>query len=80
MTTISINENLSFSKTHFESLEDFEVYVVSLRQNEELSHTHKQILDERLAERESNPDNYISIEELKAYIVRDNRENSGYGN
>lgn len=70
MTTISIDENLSFSKTHFETLEDFEMYVVSLRQNQELSPAHKQILDERLAERESNPDNYISIEELKASIVR----------
>lgn len=70
MTTISIEENLSLSQTRFKTLEDFERFVVELRQNEDLSPAHKKILDERLAERKSNPDNYLDIEKLKVSIVR----------
>jgi len=70
MTTISIEENLPLSQTHFETLEDFQMYVVSLKQNAELSPSHKQILDQRLAERAANPENSISVDELKASLRR----------
>jgi hypothetical protein len=51
-------------------LEEFQLYVVQSLQTSELSSAHKKVLDERLAEAEKNPDNYISLDELKHSIRR----------
>ena len=70
MTTISIKENLDLSQTHFDTLEDFEMYVVALRQQSDLSTAHQTILDQRLTDRSQNPDDTMSVEELKASLRR----------
>ena len=70
MTTISIKENLKLSQTQFETLEDFEMYVVALRQESDLSAEHQSILDQRLADKSENPGDTLSIEELKASLRR----------
>ena len=48
MTTITFNENIHFSKQHFETLEDFQLYVVQKLQKADLPPAHKEILDQRL--------------------------------
>lgn len=70
MTTITISENINLEKHHFESVEEFQAYLLISRQEGELGEEHKAILDERLKEEEVNPDNKITLEELKKSIRR----------
>jgi hypothetical protein len=70
MTTITIDNDLNLSKTHFESLEDFHLYLIQKHQNSTLSLAHRKILDERLAEAEQNPTNFITLDELKSSMKR----------
>lgn len=70
MSTITFDENINIGKNHFKSLEDFQLYLIQKLQKSELSATHKQILDDRLAEAENNPDNFITLDELKSSIKR----------
>ena len=70
MTTITIDNDLNLSKTHFETLEEFQMEVLLMNERSELSPAHKQILDERLKEAEQNPTNFITLDELKSSIKR----------
>ena len=70
MTTISFDENINIPKNHFKTLEDFQLYIVQKLQKSELSSAHKKVLDERLAEAEQNPANFITLDELKSSIKR----------
>ena len=70
MKTITFDENIKLEKNHFKTLEDFQIYIVQSLQTSNLSSSHKKILDERLAEAEQNPDNFISLDELKTSIKR----------
>lgn len=70
MTTISFDENININKFNFKTLEDFQLYLIQRLQKSELSPAHKKILDNRLAEAEQNPDNFISLDELKSSIQR----------
>ena len=70
MTTITIAENIDLKKTHFESVEEFQMHLMLLQSEAELSPEHKTILDERLEETEKNPDNFLTIDQLKAGIRR----------
>ena len=70
MKTITFDENLKLEKNHFKTLEDFQIYVVQSQQASDLSNTHKKVLDERLIEAKQNPDNFISLDELKTSIKR----------
>jgi len=70
MTTISFDENLNINKFNFKTLEDFQLYLIQRLQKSELSPAHKKILDNRLAEAEQNPDNFITLDELKSSIQR----------
>lgn len=70
MTTITIAENINLEKNHFESVEEFQAYLLLSRQEEELSEEHKAILDNRLEEAKNNPNNKITLEELKKSIRR----------
>lgn len=70
MTTITIAEDIDLKKNHFESVEDFYMHLMQIQSEAELSPKHKSILDERLEETEKNPENYLSIDQLKASIRR----------
>lgn len=70
MTTISFEENINLSKNHFKTLEEFQLYIVEKLQQSSLSSAHKKVLDERLAEAEQNPSNFITLDELKSSIKR----------
>lgn len=70
MKTISFDEPINISKTHFKSLEDFQLYVVENLQQKDLSEAHKEILNERILEANENPENYISLNKLKSSIKR----------
>ena len=76
MTTIHIEEELHLDKTHFKTMEEFQLYLMmrpSLPTEEEedqpddyyLSDAHKKIIDDRVAEAEANPDDYISYQQFK---------------
>ena len=70
MKTISFDEPINISKTHFKTLEDFQSHIVDKLQNSDLSNNHKVILDERILEANENPEEYISLQELKSSIKR----------
>lgn len=70
MKTITFDENLKISKNHFKNLDDFQTHIVEELQNDELSEHHKIILDERIIEANKNPENYITLNELKSSIKR----------
>lgn len=69
MTTIHIDEELNLGKTHFKTIEEFQLYLM-MREIEQptdysLSDAHKKIIDDRVAEADANPDNYVSYQEFK---------------
>ncbi|APZ45452.1 hypothetical protein BW723_03675 [Polaribacter reichenbachii] len=70
MKTISFDEPINISKSHFKTLEDFQLHIVQKLQNSELSENHKEVLDTRILEVNENPENYISLSELKFSIKR----------
>jgi len=70
MTTISFEENIDINKFNFKTLEDFQLYLIQKLQKSELSPAHKKVLDDRLAEAEQNPANFITLDELKSSIKR----------
>lgn len=70
MTTITISENINLEKRHFESVEEFQTYLLLSRQEQDLSEEHKAILDERLEEMEHSPEKGITLEKLKSEIKR----------
>ncbi|HIP27035.1 MAG TPA: hypothetical protein EYG80_05215 [Flavobacteriaceae bacterium] len=74
MTTITIKNGQKLKKTHFENLVDLQNYLISmyLKNDVELTDEHKSILDSRINEVNENPENYLTIDELKASIVRKN--------
>ncbi len=70
MTTITIDEHIDLDRNHFESIEEFQMYLLEWKQASELSSEHKAILDSRLADADENPDSFLSLEELKQSISR----------
>lgn len=70
MTTISIEEQINLSRNSFKTLEEFQLYIVENHQKENLSDEHKKILDERLVDSKQNPNDFISLDDLKSTIQR----------
>ena len=70
MNTISFDEPLEISKSHFKSIEEFQLFLVEELQKSELSNNHKEILDDRLLEANENSEDYISLKKLKSSIKR----------
>ena len=73
MTTITFKENIALEKTEFESLQSFMLYVEEQKESTPLTDEHKTILDERLAAHKANPDEGLTLEEMKAQFTRRNR-------
>lgn len=69
MTTITI-KNGNLKKTNFNDLEELQMYITKKLQQSPLSAAHKKILDERLAETQQNPANFITLGALKSSIKR----------
>ncbi len=69
MTTIHIDEELNLDKTHFKTMEEFQLYLLMREKDQSedysLSEEHKKIIDDRVAEADANPDNYITFQEFK---------------
>ncbi|MDP2685877.1 MAG: hypothetical protein Q8O62_01565 [Aequorivita sp.] len=69
MTTIHIDEELNLEKTHFKTMEEFQLYLIMREKDQSedysLSEAHKKIIDDRVAEADANPDNYITFQEFK---------------
>lgn len=69
MTTIHIDEELNLDKTHFKTMEEFQLYLMMQEKEQikdySLSDAHKKIIDDRVAEADANPDNYVTYQEFK---------------
>ena len=69
MTTIHIDEELNLGKTHFKTMEEFQLYLLMQEKEQSndysLSDAHKKIIDDRVAEADANPDNYVTYQEFK---------------
>jgi hypothetical protein len=73
MTNITIDKNVSLSKTHFADLEELqEEILLQIHSNFELSEDHKRILDEREKELDEATDKGLTWEEVRASIQRKN--------
>ena len=70
MKTISFDEPINISKNHFKTLEDFQLHIIKNLEKAELSDAHKEILDKRILEVNENPENYLSLKDLKSTIKR----------
>ena len=70
MTTITIDKEIKLAKTHFKDLEEFQLHILQIQEQSELSTQHKSILDTRILEAEKNPNDFINMEELKSSIRR----------
>ena len=68
MTTIHIEEELNLSKTHFKTMEEFQLYLLMQEKEQSkdysLSDAHKKIIDDRVTEADANPDNYVIYQEF----------------
>jgi len=68
MTTIVFEENMLLEKTHFKSVEEFQLYLMKTRQKAGISEAHKKILDSRIEEARRNPDDFITLEAFRSSL------------
>ena len=72
MTTIHIEEELNLDKTHFKTMEEFQLYLLMQEKEQSkdysLSDAHKKIIDERLIEADEAKEPGLSWEEVKAEL------------
>ena len=76
MTTIHIEEELNLDKTHFKTMEEFQLYLL-MREKEQptdysLSEAHKKIIDERVKEADEAKEPGLSWESVKANLQKGN--------
>ena len=76
MTTIHIEEELHLGKTHFKTMEEFQLYLLMLEKEQSkdysLSDAHKRIIDERIKEADEAKEPGLSWEEVKAELKKAN--------
>lgn len=72
MTTIHIEEELNLDKTHFKTLDEFQIYLMMQERDQEycLSDAHKKIIDDRIKEADEAKEPGLSWEEVKANLQR----------
>jgi hypothetical protein len=66
MTSISFEEHIDRNKSHFKTLEEFQMYIFQNLQKSDLSDAHKIILDDRLKDAQQYPDSFITLKEVKS--------------
>ncbi|RLD77483.1 MAG: hypothetical protein DRJ10_11880 [Bacteroidetes bacterium] len=71
MTTITIKNGENISRTNFDTLGDFQLYLLQLQQESGPSEAHIKVLEARLLDAKNNPGNSISYHELKSSITRE---------
>ncbi len=72
MHTITFDENINLSKRHFKNLEELQMELLLREEQAELSPEIIEILAEREREADENPDNFLTLDELKRSIKRKN--------
>ncbi len=72
MHTITFDENIDLSKRHFKNLEELQMELLLREEPAELSPEIIEILAEREKEADENPDNFLTLDELKRSIKRKN--------
>lgn len=76
MTTIHIEEELNLDKTHFKTMEEFQVYLMMQEKEQSKDHSlsdaHKKIIDERIKEADEAKEPGLSWEEVKAELEKAN--------
>ncbi len=72
MTTITIDNELNLSKTHFKSIEEFQIEILMMNERWELSKEHIGILKAREEEADNASDDRFSWEEVKSSLHRKN--------
>ncbi len=76
MTTIYIEEELNLDKTHFKTMEEFQLYLemtcVQRPDNYTLSEAHKKILEERIKEADEANEPGLTWDEVKAELGKGN--------
>lgn len=70
MTTITISDETHFDKTHFSSIEELQEYIQDQLLAKELSPVHREILDDRMRSIKYQPENAMTLQELKSSISR----------
>ncbi len=70
MYTITFDEDVNLSKRHFRNLEELRMEMLLMEEQAGLSPEHIKILEEREREADENPDNFLSLDELKSSIKR----------
>lgn len=76
MTTIHIEEELNLEKTHFKTIEEFQLYLIERGKHQSkdytLSDAHRKIIDERVKEADESKEPGLSWDEVKADLQKDN--------
>jgi hypothetical protein len=72
MTIISIKEKLNFEQNEFDTLEEFQLYLLLQQENSQLSDAHKTILETRINEANLANEPSSSWEVVKANLKRRN--------
>lgn len=72
MTTVNIEEELNLQKTHFKTIEEFQLYLI-MREKEQfkdytLSDAHRKIIDERVKEADEAKEPGLCWDEVKAEL------------
>ncbi len=70
MTTIHIEEELNLEKTHFQTMEEFQLYLMIYQiEKYELSDDHKKIINERIKEADKSKEPGMTYKEFKASFL-----------
>lgn len=70
MTTITFDTDLNLPKTRFRNLEEFQEALLLSQINSQLSPAQIELLEEREKDLEHNPNDFMSLSELKNSIKR----------
>lgn len=65
MTTISIKEDLDLDRTSFDTLEEFQMYLLLKKSEHQLSNEHIKIIKERIKEADTCEEPGLSWEAVK---------------
>jgi sulfur relay (sulfurtransferase) DsrC/TusE family protein len=70
MTTITIKNGQKLARTEFENWEDFQIELIAMQENFDLTSEHVKILKSREKIADKNPQSGFSWEEVKSKLKR----------